>query len=90
MIILEKLFCRIYQGAFKLAMPILPYKNPVIFTNVKECVPLFQKLNFLFTKAGESSRRTIVSDQFKTKEVLGIVVTNVTNHLRETVSAFAM
>ena len=41
----NKLFCRIYQGAFKLAMPILPYKNPVIFTNVKECVPLFQKLN---------------------------------------------
>ena len=56
MIILEKLFCRIYQGAFRLAMPILPYKNPVIFTNVKECVPLFQKLN--------AKRILLVTDSF--------------------------
>ena len=56
MIILEKLFCRIYQGAFKLAMPILPYKNPIIFTNVKECVPLFQKLN--------AKRILLVTDSF--------------------------
>jgi len=26
-------------------MPFLPYRKPIIFTNVKECVPLFQKLN---------------------------------------------
>ena len=54
--IFNKLFCRIYQGAFKLAMPILPYKNPIIFTNVKECVPLFQKLN--------AKRILLVTDSF--------------------------
>ena len=54
--IFNRLFCRIYQGAFKLAMPILPYKNPIIFTNVKECVPLFQKLN--------AKRILLVTDSF--------------------------
>ena len=43
--IFGKIFCRIYQGAFKLAMPILPYRKPVIMTNVKECVALLQKLH---------------------------------------------
>ena len=43
--IFSKTFCRIYQGAFRIAMPLLPYRKPLIFTNVKECVPLFQKLN---------------------------------------------
>ena len=56
MTLFNKLFCRIYQGAFKLAMPILPYKNPIIFTNVKECVPLFQKLN--------AKRILLVTDSF--------------------------
>ena len=54
--IFNKLFCRIYQSAFRLAMPILPYRNPVIFTNVKECVPLFQKLN--------AKRILLVTDSF--------------------------
>ena len=56
MTIFFKLFCRLYQGAFKLSMPILPYKNPIIFTNVKECVPLFQKLN--------AKRILLVTDSF--------------------------
>ena len=56
MTLFNKLFCRIYQSAFKLAMPILPYKNPIIFTNVKECVPLFQKLN--------AKRILLVTDSF--------------------------
>ena len=43
--IFSKTFCRIYQSAFRIAMPLLPYRKPLIFTNVKECVPLFQKLN---------------------------------------------
>ena len=38
-----KTFCRIYQGTFKIAMPILPYRQPLILTNVKECIPLWKK-----------------------------------------------
>lgn len=40
-----KSFCRTFQICFRIAMPFLPYRKPTIFTNVKECVPLFQKLN---------------------------------------------
>ena len=40
-----KSFCRTFQFCFRIAMPFLPYRKPTIFTNVKECVPLFQKLN---------------------------------------------
>ena len=40
-----KSFCRTFQFCFRIAMPFLPYRKPIIFTNVKECVPLFQKLN---------------------------------------------
>ena len=56
MMLLNQFFCRIYQGAFKLAMPILPYRNPVIFSNVKECVPLFNKLKL--------ERVLLVTDSF--------------------------
>lgn len=56
MLFLNQIFCRIYQGAFKLAMPILPYRNPVIFSNVKECVPLFNKLKL--------KRVLLVTDSF--------------------------
>lgn len=54
--LLNQFLCRIYQGAFKLAMPILPYRNPVIFSNVKECVPLFNKLKL--------ERVLLVTDSF--------------------------
>lgn len=40
-----KSFYRTFQFCFRIAMPFLPYRKPTIFTNVKECVPLFQKLN---------------------------------------------
>ena len=56
MMLLNQFLCRIYQGAFKLAMPILPYRNPVIFSNVKECVPLFNKLKL--------ERVLLVTDSF--------------------------
>lgn len=31
-----KLFARIYQGCFKLAIPILPYRNPIVYENINE------------------------------------------------------
>ena len=31
-----KLFARIYQSCFKLAIPILPYRNPIVYENVNE------------------------------------------------------
>ena len=38
-----KLFCRIFQTAFHLALPILPYKNPKIYGHVTSVAPLLQE-----------------------------------------------
>ena len=40
---LYKLFCRLYQGAFRLAIPVLPYRDPQIFHITHDVVPLLQK-----------------------------------------------
>ena len=41
--ILQKAFCRVYQGGFRLALPILPYREPEILQNVSDVPPLLQK-----------------------------------------------
>lgn len=42
---LKMLYCRIYQLAFRVALPILPYREPEILNSMNELVPLFEKLN---------------------------------------------
>ena len=39
----EKVFCRVYQGGFRLALPILPYREPEILKGVADVPPLLQK-----------------------------------------------
>ena len=38
--ILEKIYCRIFQFGFKVAIPLMPYRNPVILDNVENTVGL--------------------------------------------------
>lgn len=40
---LEKLYCRIFQGAFRAALPLLPYREPEILREVKQIPRLLQK-----------------------------------------------
>lgn len=40
---LQKVYCRIYQTAFRIAMPILPYRVPKIFRNITAIPPLLKK-----------------------------------------------
>lgn len=42
---LKKIYCRIFQTAFKLALPLLPYRNPKILGSVKEIPALLEKKN---------------------------------------------
>ena len=42
---LFKTYCRIYQLAFKIAMPILPYRNPSIFESVTDIPQILIKEN---------------------------------------------
>lgn len=40
---LQKVYCRIYQTAFRIAMPVLPYTVPKIFRNITAIPPLLKK-----------------------------------------------
>lgn len=41
---LYKAFCRVYQGVFRLALPILPYREPQCFDSVEQLIPLMREL----------------------------------------------
>lgn len=43
MFIAKKLYCRIFQGAFRLAMPVLPYREPEIVGSCKDLVKVLFK-----------------------------------------------
>lgn len=42
---LQKVYCRIYQTAFRIALPVLPYRLPKIFRNITAIPPLLKKCN---------------------------------------------
>lgn len=43
---LKKIYCRVFQTCFKLAIPILPYRNPQILDSVAEVAPLLTQKGF--------------------------------------------
>ncbi len=40
----QKIYCRAFQAAFRLAMPFMPYREPDILNSVAEVAPLIEKL----------------------------------------------
>ena len=54
--IFKKFYCRVFQGAFRLALPILPYREPKILNSVTEIPDLLESKNIssvmLVTDAG--------------------------------------
>lgn len=40
---IKKIYCRVFQFAFRAALPFLPYRQPEIFASVRELESLFQK-----------------------------------------------
>jgi len=43
--IFKKMYCRVYQGVFRLALPILPYREPKIYESVDDIPTLLKELN---------------------------------------------
>lgn len=41
--ILRKLWCRTYQTAFRMALPVMPYREPRVLTALEQLGPLFQE-----------------------------------------------
>jgi len=54
--IFKKIYCRIFQGAFRLVLPVLPYREPKILNSLNEIPDLLEKKNIksamLVTDAG--------------------------------------
>ena len=42
--VLQRVFCRVYQTAFHMALPVLPYREPQRFDRVADLAPLLEKL----------------------------------------------
>lgn len=42
--VFKKAYCRIVQTAFRLALPLLPYREPELYKSVSDLSPLFDKL----------------------------------------------
>ena len=43
--IFKKAYCRVYQGAFRLALPILPYREPKILESVQDIASILKEKN---------------------------------------------
>ena len=43
--ILKKIYCRIFQFAFRVALPLLPYREPERMESINEILPLLKKQN---------------------------------------------
>lgn len=43
MFFLKAAYCRIFQGAFRLALPVLPYREPEIIGGCADLVPVMEK-----------------------------------------------
>lgn len=60
--LMKKIYCRIFQTAFRIALPVLPYRDPGILKNVQEIPPII--------KNNHCSNALIVTD--KTIASLGL------------------
>ncbi len=45
MFLLKAIYCRIFQGAFRMALPVLPYREPEIISSCKELGKVLRKEN---------------------------------------------
>ena len=46
--IFYKAYCRIYQFCFKLALPLLPYRKPIILDSEEEIIEVLKKIFFIY------------------------------------------
>ena len=69
--VLKKIYCRAYQEGFRIAMPFLPYKRPVILTDVTQIAGELEKRGLkkpmLVTDAGVMKARLTDSLRFAAK-----------------------
>ncbi len=47
MYLIKKMYCRIFQSCFRIALPILPYTEPKILGRVKEVIPVLKEKKYM-------------------------------------------
>ena len=59
----KKIYCRIFQGAMRLALPVLPYRDPVLLNGMQEVAETLSKEQKKLPCAEKSQNfKTIVLD----------------------------
>lgn len=41
----KKVYCRVFQFAFHVALPLLPYREPTVYNSINDLTPLLKRLN---------------------------------------------
>lgn len=64
---LKKIYCRIFQAAFRFVMPLLPYREPKILNHTDEIVPLLKEreINSILLVTGKHIHKTPAVLQLK-------------------------
>ncbi len=97
--ILRAMYCRIYQGLFRLMLPVLPYREPKLLYNNKELVNILINHNIskvmLVTDNGikslgltESLEKTLKKDKINITTFSGVVPNPTTQNVEESLSMY--
>ena len=73
--VFKKIYCRIFQTCFKIALPILPYRKPDIFDTTSDLIPVFteRKISSVLVVTDQSIRSLgLLSGMLKTFDDSGI------------------
>ena len=78
----RKVYCRIFQQCFHIAIPFLPYREPKIMRNIEDLVPLLKKKHItrvlLVTDKGIRNLgiTSYLEDAFKKRKIYTVVYDN--------------
>lgn len=79
--IFSKIWCRMYQGVFKIAMPLLPYREPQVLESVLKIKEVLKEKNItkvlLVTDSGVKKLTKSLVDDLKGNEITPVVFDNV-------------
>lgn len=67
--LMKKIYCRVFQTCFRIAIPVLPYRNPKVLSSVKEIPEIIKDkgISSVLVVTDESLHRLGLLDELKTE-----------------------
>lgn len=67
--LMKKIYCRVFQTCFRIAIPVLPYRNPKVLSSVKEIPEIIKDkgISSVLVVTDESLHRLGLMDELKTE-----------------------